>query len=190
MGRPSKQRQASRYSASCLRAQAAMEYLVTYGWALLALLFVIAVLISSGAFSPSGFSVQECTFQPDLPCSSFIIYNTEGVPDTTTVEFTLTNNLGFPINITSVTYTAVNMGKEGKQQYSSSGFPATTVMPGQKIGFFQQFKGQKQPSSREFKSITVTITYVNCKTSPCAGRYTTSGRISSIVETKRSSLPS
>jgi hypothetical protein len=54
------------------KGQAMMEYLVTYGWALLALLIVVAVLLSSGVFSPNSFATQECTFQPDLPCSPFI----------------------------------------------------------------------------------------------------------------------
>ncbi|MCX8195375.1 MAG: hypothetical protein N3G22_04705, partial [Candidatus Micrarchaeota archaeon] len=89
------------------RGQAAMEYLVTYGWALLALILVIALLYASGAFSSSAFLQPECTFQPDLPCSPYIIYTTtlSSGAKATMLHYTLTNNLGFPIKIVEVNYT-------------------------------------------------------------------------------------
>ena len=43
-------------TAGRLKAQAAMEYLVTYGWALLILFVVVAYLLTSGAFSANSFA--------------------------------------------------------------------------------------------------------------------------------------
>ena len=166
------------------RAQAAMEYLVTYGWALLALFLVIAFLISSGAFSSSSFSVQECTFQPDLPCPSFILYkNSSALIPTTTLQFSVANGLGFQVNITNVSYITTDLGEQGRRTWVGTPLPTPSYLSsGKRANFTADFIGPKQPYERDFKTIIVTLTYYNCRNLPCSGPYTTSGRISTIVE--------
>ena len=157
-----------------------MEYLVTYGWALLALFAVLALLFSTGAISTGNFSVAECTFQPDLPCSSFIIYKSAAT-GTTTLEFTLTNGLGFAIQPTGIEYTATNFVEQGRQTYQGV-VPAGIVPSGGQMHFVHDFSGI--PSGRDFRTIYASITYSNCKSGTCTNSYTTSGRISSPVETQ------
>ncbi|MEM2137616.1 MAG: hypothetical protein QW568_00835 [Candidatus Anstonellaceae archaeon] len=172
----------SRATAGGLKAQAAMEYLVTYGWAILALLFVVAFLVSTGAFSASNFASQECTFQPDLPCSPFILYTSASGA---VLSFNLTNGLGFPINITNVSYIATDMGSAGRQIYQApdTDFPHNVIPSGGKVGISHTFSGAKQPQPRDFQTVLVSITYQNCRFNACAGNnYTTSGRISVVVE--------
>ena len=53
------------------KAQAAMEFLMTYGWALLVVLIVIGALAYIGVTGSSTFSGDQCTFPPGLICSSF-----------------------------------------------------------------------------------------------------------------------
>jgi hypothetical protein len=161
-----------------------MEYLVTYGWALLALLFVIALLIGSGAFSISNFTMPECTFQPDLPCSSFIIYK-ENAPSgvQTVIAFNITNGLGFPMNITNITYSFAGWGSPGTITADASPPSPILVGPGESVAFSYNFTGANQPSERDFKTAYVYLAYYNCRSSsPCSGPYITFGRISSIVE--------
>ena len=171
-------------TAGSLRAQAAMEYMVTYGWALLALVFVIALLIGSGAFSVNNFTTAECTFQPDIPCSSFIIYKENGpVGVQTVLAFNISNGLGFPINITNVTYSAAGWGGPGI--ITADGSPASPVhlSSGQYASFSYNFTGSRQPSERDFKTVYVQLTYYNCRSAAnCTGPYTTSGRVSSSIE--------
>jgi hypothetical protein len=50
------------------RGQAAIEYLMTYGWAILALVIIIAVLLASGVANPNFFVSEECTLGSNLPC--------------------------------------------------------------------------------------------------------------------------
>lgn len=164
--------------AKQFHAQAAMEYLVTYGWAILALLFVLAFLVSSGAFSPNNFSVQECTFQPDLPCSPFIIYKSAGA---TIVAFNLTNGLGFPINVSKVVYTT-DLGTGSRQEYESTSYKKGQIDPGKTIWFNETFSGATQPSAKDFKTLFVSVTYQSCRSGECINNYTISGRISSPVE--------
>jgi|GEM_PF-331910 len=181
-------------SARRLRAQAAMEYLMTYGWALLALFAVVAFLLASGAFSPDSFSVQECTFQPDLSCSSFILYKVKD-REATRLSFILSNGLGFPIKIRSVEFLATDLGESGRQEYKmqESQIPDDIFQSGSKIGFSYDFEGTKQPKPKQFKTVLATITYFNCKHvaedeqcgdegDDAAPYYTTSGRISAVVE--------
>ncbi len=74
-----------------MRAQAAMEYLMTYGWALLILVTVIGVLFSMGVFNPQNYMSEECSFQPSLPC--------RGTALTQTGELTIivVNGLGYDL---------------------------------------------------------------------------------------------
>ena len=171
-------------TARSLKAQAAMEYLVTYGWALLALFVVVGYLFSTGAFSANNFAAQECVFQPDLPCSPYVIYKESAT--VTHLKFNLTNGLGFPIKIKSINYTATSMGMAGKHTYSPIvAASPTPILSGDKFGFDFSFSGDTQPSEREFKTVQVTLEYLNCRNAAsCSGPYVTSGRISSIVEKK------
>lgn len=164
-----------------IKAQAAMEYLVTYGWALLALFVVIAYLLSTGAFSASSFSAQECTFQPDLSCSPYILFQQSST--STALRFTLTNGLGFPINVTSVNYTVTNIGLDGKRVLAGA-VPPATVPSGAKMNFSMDFDGSTQPAARDFRTVLVSLEYVNCRNTPCSGPYVTSGRISATVQGK------
>ncbi len=78
------------------KAQAAMEYLVTYGWAILAILIVGVVLWQFGAFSPptpppgcSGFSeIKPMGWSAQRSSNRFIL--------------AVTNEAGLKLNITGI----------------------------------------------------------------------------------------
>ncbi len=66
----------------CHKAQSAMEYLMTYGWAILVIAVVLGVLYSLGIFSPSNFAPKatpgSCqVFRPNGPNTNYDI-NLEG----------------------------------------------------------------------------------------------------------------
>ena len=50
------------------KGQAAMEFLMNYGWAILAAVIVIGVLASFGVFSPSKFVPTSCTLSAPFGC--------------------------------------------------------------------------------------------------------------------------
>jgi hypothetical protein len=77
---------------SKMRGQAAMEYLMTYGWALLILVVVIGVLFSMGVFNPQNYMSEECSFQPSLPCKGTSL-TSKGV-----LTIYLTNGLGYAVD--------------------------------------------------------------------------------------------
>ncbi len=55
------------------KAQSAMEYLMTYGWAILIIAVVIAVLFALGVFNGSAFIGNECVAQSGFLCSKPIM---------------------------------------------------------------------------------------------------------------------
>jgi len=69
------------------RGQAAMEFLMTYGWAILAAVVVIGVLAYFGVFSPSKLLPSSCTVSAPWGCDEFSI-------DTTGVNLVLRNGGG------------------------------------------------------------------------------------------------
>lgn len=53
------------------KGQAAMEFLMTYGWAILVVLIAIGALAYFGVLNPSRFLPASCTLMPGLSCESF-----------------------------------------------------------------------------------------------------------------------
>lgn len=50
------------------RGQAAMEFLMTYGWAILVVLAAIGALAYFGVLSPDNFLPERCTTSPEFGC--------------------------------------------------------------------------------------------------------------------------
>ena len=84
------------------KAQAAMEFIMTYGWAILVVLMAIGALAYFGVLSPARFLPETCTFPAGTDCvdKATIISGADG---TNYIEFALRNNIGFSINITGFT---------------------------------------------------------------------------------------
>ncbi len=55
------------------KGQAAMEFLMTYGWAILAAIIAIAVLAYFGVFSPGKYLSNLCTINSPLGCEEYAI---------------------------------------------------------------------------------------------------------------------
>jgi hypothetical protein len=79
------------------RGQAAMEFLMTYGWAILAAVIAIGVLASFGVFNPGGTLPTVCTIGAPLGC------NVGVADDTTGVTFEMINGAGQTLTITDIT---------------------------------------------------------------------------------------
>lgn len=79
-----------------MRGQSAIEYLMTYGWAILALVIVIGALLSTGVLSPTYLISEECGLGTNIPCQA-AIYSKGG---TTTLDAALYNGFPYKIRIT------------------------------------------------------------------------------------------
>jgi len=88
------------------KAQAAMEFLMTYGWAILVVLVAIGALAYFGVLSPDNFLPERCTGPAGLDCLDKAAI--EATPNN--VTFVLKNNVGFDITSLSVTSASDSCG--------------------------------------------------------------------------------
>jgi hypothetical protein len=78
------------------KLQSAMEYLMTYGWAILILAIAAGVLFSLGVFTPGSAASQICQLEAGFSCANYYMVQNGlllvNIVQTTTI----------PINITSI----------------------------------------------------------------------------------------
>jgi len=72
------------------KSQAAMEFLMTYGWAILVVLVAIGALAYFGVLSPDKFLPAKCQLPAGIACTDFKVEPTQ-------VTIVLRNGLGFDI---------------------------------------------------------------------------------------------
>jgi len=82
------------------KAQAAMEFLMTYGWAILVVLVAIGALAYFGVLSPDKFLPAKCVLPAGLTCIDFKLDSA-----TDTVTIVLRNGLGADLSAVSFTTT-------------------------------------------------------------------------------------
>lgn len=78
------------------KAQGALEFLMTYGWAFLVILIMIGALAYFGVLSPTKFLPERCTFGSQFLCKDYLI-SSDGSSADVTVK--LQNNLGQAIYV-------------------------------------------------------------------------------------------
>jgi hypothetical protein len=91
------------------KGQTAMEYLMTYGWAILVIMCVLAVLFYLGILNPSGMTPTICTIKPGFTCITWKLY-TNG-----TLFLKIGQGTGTVINVTGMNCTTdANVLEAGK----------------------------------------------------------------------------
>ena len=121
------------------KGQAAMEFLMTYGWAILAAIIVIGVLAYFGVFSPGKYAPNTCVVSAPFYCNAYNAIAASGV----TIE--IKNNGGDDyaiaglnvINAGAVTCTeaatspaTVTVGSTGSVTLTCTGLAAGNVLKG------------------------------------------------------------
>jgi uncharacterized protein (UPF0333 family) len=77
------------------KSQAAMEFLMTYGWAILVVLAAIAALAYFGVLSPEKFLPEKCVLAPGLACVQHKV-------DASSTTLIISNGFGRSIRITNL----------------------------------------------------------------------------------------
>lgn len=77
------------------KAQAGMEFFMTYGWAILIVTVGLGALVKLGVFSPAKFLPETCSFAMELSCVGKSLVS---VSDNT-ITFVLSNNVGYKITL-------------------------------------------------------------------------------------------
>jgi len=104
------------------KSQAAMEFLMTYGWAILVVLVAIGALAYFGVLSPERFLPAKCTLPAGVACVDFNI-------DSANVNVVLRNGIGFDLDDVYVSVTGCTDSATTGVSLSNGGqatFTATT----------------------------------------------------------------
>lgn len=87
------------------KGQAAMEFLMTYGWAILAAIIAIGVLAYFGVFSPGKYATGSTVLNPPFYANAWNVDASSGA-----VNLEIKNNGGETYNITAVSLTNTPSG--------------------------------------------------------------------------------
>lgn len=136
-----------------MRGQAAVEYLMTYGWAIFALIVVLFVLLTSGILSPSYLVAEECSFGTNLQCDAALFNDA----DSTQLRLRLFNGFPYKIKITDL-----NIQTEDGSQYFT-GFPSDIdeLDSGENITLSATLSGL-EIAEGTVKRFNGNISYVSC----------------------------
>jgi hypothetical protein len=136
-----------------MKAQTAMEYLMTYGWAILIVIIVGAALYALGIFNPATYTQSTATgFQGfQIPSGGWQFVGSSGQ-----LTLQVKNMAGSNIDITNVTATYA-----GALRYTLAA--TGTFAPGTSKTI--TITGFSTASSGAAYSIPVTLTYTNLDTS-------------------------
>ena len=96
------------------KAQAALEFLTTYGWAFLVILIMIGALAYFGILSPSKILPNRCNFGAEFQCLDYQIAATGN-----TFKIRLKSNVGEPIDVSAMT-----LSTESTTAYACTTVPA------------------------------------------------------------------
>jgi len=169
MGTRKRQKQYKPRKHSERKGQSAMEYLMTYGWAILIVIIVAAVLYQLGIFNPSTYTTTAAVGFPNfnVPSGGFQL-SSAGI-----LTMQLTNGVGATINIT---YIGANVGSSINESTITAD-AGLAVGPGQTTTLtFSNLGSRNTGSSYNAK---VNVTYTNAD-SGLAG-FVSSGTLSGTV---------
>ena len=134
-----------------MKAQTAMEYLMTYGWAILIVIIVGAALYALGIFNPATYTQSTATgFQGfQIPTGGWQFVGSSGI-----LTLKVKNMAGSNINITSVQGVYA-----GETATNSTMLGMVSFAPGSDFTILVDFTATA--SSGAAYSIPVTISYTN-----------------------------
>jgi uncharacterized protein (UPF0333 family) len=99
------------------RGQAAMEFLMTYGWAILVVLAAIGALAYFGVLSPSNFLPGSCTIGQGFNCMESKVSSSAD-----NVQIRVRNNIGGSLsNVTVTLNTTGTASCSGNNSFSDTG---------------------------------------------------------------------
>lgn len=88
------------------RAQAAFEFLMTYGWAFMVVLIAIGALAYFGVLNPINFVPDSCTFQQEILCQDYQVVVDSS--DDLVLRLFLQNNLAQTIAVSELNATSTD----------------------------------------------------------------------------------
>ncbi|MDP3742599.1 MAG: hypothetical protein Q8R15_04755 [Candidatus Micrarchaeota archaeon] len=121
------------------RGQSALEYLMTYGWAILAVVIIAGALWYLGIFDPSRFAGEK-------QCGGFSAFTCQDqrMNTTGTLALVLNNKLGGAMTVTTAGCTPTSVSANANTTCTLSGYPSGTT-------------------GNSFSRVTVSVNYTDAR---------------------------
>ena len=150
------------------KAQSALEYMMTYGWAILIIVIVAAVLYSMGIFNPSAASGNTSSGFGGFSVTSYSCSASKGI------SVTFGNNIGYTITPSATPLVLSSSGLASGVSLSSTASP---VVPG---GTFTVKNGSAAPcgTAGSKYSLEFTFSYLDSQNNL---HYNTTGTVQGTV---------
>ena len=107
------------------RGQAAMEFLMTYGWSVLVVLIVIGALAYFGVLNPQRLLPPKCVFMVGLYCLDYRVAISDPV-----LQFQIENGMGRDVEILNI-----YVNESSATQQLRCTIPGANISNGQQIAF-------------------------------------------------------
>jgi len=156
-----------------MKQQSAVEFIMTYSWAIIAIsLFVVVVIVLSDARPPQNYLQSTCSIQPLLPCTdSLLAYSSAG---SLQYYMVFVNQLGttvfFPGNSINVTLSIVG----GRSVYSLGSCSPNLASEGAAVLCTAAISSNLKPGPGSSQIVDFALNYSTCLTSnaiTCAKSY-------------------
>jgi len=149
-----------------MKAQAATEYLITYGWAIVIILAIMTVLYST-IFKPEFYVAERCDMAPGVVCDNFKLTPVGGQLQ---LELQMHNTLGFPMRPDNIELTVKDPQKGSEDSYILSGgvgiyYTGDSVRDGETLAIIHAFPSDSLPPSGTLYRIKFAMNYTNAITS-------------------------
>jgi hypothetical protein len=158
-----------------MKQQAAVEFIITYSWAILIIsLFVVLVLLISGTRPPQTYLQSSCNIQPLLPCTESLITYNSSSPMQYYVVFS--NQLGhvlyFPLG-SAINVTTTGTSGTGSSNTFGSCTPTFAGL-GASVLCTTLVGGNSKPNVGTQVIVNFILTYSICTSAPANAIYSNS----------------
>ncbi len=159
-------------------AQTALEFVTTYGWAILIIAIVIALLaVYAGPRVNASKIPFQCNIQPGIPCTGATMLGYNSSVGGLRYFISITNNLGTPIKFGAVPIriSVSNIGSSGTSTHTGTCRPGTLYQGGIAICNVT-IPGSIEPSIGSDIRVNFNISYSICQSGVCTGNYIATGQ--------------
>ena len=178
------------------KAQVALEFLTTYGWVIVGVLLLFAVLFYYGSFDPTRFMPNQCNFEQGLQCTTYRFQGSTSPASPARLILQFSNNFPYDVAFSGnkSDITVENVGNIGKQTYIGNCSPMLPDIAKKNTMItcvFDIYNQSYMPSSGKKIKFQVELNYTNCITDPnylvngsCmfGSNYTTKGTVLTPLE--------
>lgn len=91
------------------KGQAAIEFLMNYGWAVLIIAVAMTAILATGAFNPNYFVMEECYLGPAFNCQAQMVSID---PTHTKLLVKVTNVMSYPVKLLALGVSSGDLGSE------------------------------------------------------------------------------